>query len=175
MCTFHPGLETTSGFKCYGLDPKEVAILPGFRVLPDETLKKYKRTWLQFVQEYKIAVERPPTESDLYNFLNSKFSRGLKSSTVRSNYSHINLACQELYKEKIDKYPSLYRLINFEKKRGPPVKKAKTLEQEEFEKFFSLVKLDDCYQLVRAAAAICLYFGCNRVKEIKDLKFGGKN
>lgn len=54
------------------------------------------------------------------------------SSTVRTKYSHLNLACQELYKEKLSKFTSLYRLINFEKK-GPPAKKAETFEQEEFE------------------------------------------
>ena len=84
------------------------------------------------------------------------------------------MACQELYKEKLSKFPSLYRLINFEKKQGPPTKKAKPFEQGEFEKFFDLVDLNDRYQLVRAAAAIVLYFGANRVAEVKEIKFGGK-
>ena len=34
--------------------------------------------------------------------------------------------------------------------------------------------MNDGYQLVRAAAAICLYFGANRVAEVKEIKFGGK-
>ena len=34
--------------------------------------------------------------------------------------------------------------------------------------------MDDGYQLVRAAAAVCLYFGANRVAEVKEIKFGGK-
>lgn len=148
--------------------------MPAFKVLPKVSKKKYVRTWMQFVQEYKIAVKKPPSESDLYNFIEAKFSAGMVSSTIRSNYSHFNLACQELYKEKLAKFPSLYCLINFEQKKGPEKKKAKTFEHEEFEKFFGLVNFNDCYKLVRAAAAIVLYFGANQVHEVKEVEFGGK-
>ena len=96
------------GFKCYGLDPKKVGNLAAFKVLPEKTRKKYVQTWLSFVRMYKISEQKPPTESNLYNFLEAKFSAGMKSSTVRTNYSHIDLACQELYKEKLSKFPSLY-------------------------------------------------------------------
>ena len=57
---------------------------------------------------------------------------------------------------------------------GPPPKKAKPFEFEQFIKFFDHVDLNDRFQLVRAAAAVLLYFGANRVAEIKEVKFGGK-
>ena len=68
----------------------------------------------------------------------------------------------------------MYRLINFKRKEGPPPKKAKPFEFEQFIKFFDHVDLNDRFQLVRAAAAVLLYFGANRVAEIKEVKFGGK-
>ena len=115
---FDPGLDTSPGFKCHGLDPKNVKVLPGFRVLSTKTLRKYVGTWLQFTQQYKISVGKTPSEADVYNFLEAKFAAGQVASTISTTYSHLNLACQELYKEKLSKFPSLYRLINFERKNG---------------------------------------------------------
>ena len=53
------------------------------------------------VSKYKIAINKPPTEDNLYDFLEEKFRAGYKSTTMRSNYSHLNLACDELYGEKL--------------------------------------------------------------------------
>ena len=78
---------------------------------------------MSFVQQCKIDVKKPPTEADLYNFLEAKVSAGMEVCTIRSNYSHLNLACQELYKEKLTKFPSLYHLVHSEKKKGPYKKK----------------------------------------------------
>ena len=42
------------------------------------------------------------------------------------------------------------------------------------ERFFDIIDLADRYQLVRATIAITLYFGANRVAEVKEIKYGGK-
>ena len=112
VLNFDPGLDTSPGFKCHGLDPKNVKVLPGFRVLSTKTQKKYVGTWLQFIQQYKISVGKTPSEADVYNFLEAKFAAGQVSSTVSTTYSHLNLACQELYKVGLDKLPSLCRLLD---------------------------------------------------------------
>lgn len=170
----YSGLDLTAkSFKCHGLDPNKLGQLAAYQHLPDISRKKYTMTWARFVQMKKIEISKPPTEADLYDFLKRKFDAGMKSSTIRSTYSHLNLACSELYKEKLNIYPSLYRLINSEAKKGPSTKKARPFEPEEFNEFFNRVDKKDCYQLVRAALAVGGYFGATRIAELKEVKVKG--
>ena len=105
--------------------------LPAFRELPKTSCKKYTTTWLTFVKKYKICIGKVPTEADFYDFLETKFDAGIVSSTLRSNYSHLNLAVCELYGGmKLAVFPSLYRFIKSAAKKSPCTKKARPFEPE---------------------------------------------
>ena len=100
-----------------------------------------------------------------------------KSTTLKSNYSHINAACKAIYGEKIDNiYPSIYWLIgSCAKKQIEPKKQARPFEPEEFTNYFSHVDIENYYQLVRCAVAIAGYFGGLRAIEHKSINYEGKN
>ena len=87
--------------KCRGNDPKKLKDSRAIKALPETSKRKYLITWNNFVEKYGIVIGKPPTEDDLYDFLESKFKAGYKSTTMRSNYSHLNLACNELYGERL--------------------------------------------------------------------------
>ena len=67
---------------------------------------------MSFINLYKISIVKPPTEKYLYDFLEAKMNTGLQSNTIRTYFSHLNLACQELYKVRLEKFLSLSQLIN---------------------------------------------------------------
>ena len=116
---------------CHGKDPRNVDKLPAFRELPKISRKKYITTWLAFVKKYDIAIGKVPREADFYDFLEKKFDAGIVSSTLRSNYSHLNLAVCELYGGmKLNIFPSLYRFIKSAAKKSPCTKKARPFEPE---------------------------------------------
>ena len=105
--------------------------MPAFRELPKLSRKKYTTTWRAFVQKYNISIGKVPKEADFYDFLEKKFDAGIVSSTLRSNYSHLNLAVAELYGGmKLGIFPSLYRFIKSAAKKSPCTKKAKPFEPE---------------------------------------------
>ena len=159
---------------CRGHDLEKIKQLPGLRILPDSTQKKYEATWKSLRSRYpSIQIGCPPTLADLYDFFEKKFANGNKNSYLRTSYSHLNLIIKELYGEKLSIFPSLYRFINASGKQSPPVKKARPFEKEEFDEFFHRIDLNNKYQLVRACFAIFCYFGTNRVEEMKQLLFKG--
>ena len=148
--------------------------LPGLRILPDATKKKYQATWKTLRSRYPaIQIGCPPTQADLYEFFEKRFESGNKNAYLRTMYSHLNLIINELYGDKLSIFPSLYRFINASGKQSAPVKKARPFEKEEFDEFFRRIDLTNKYQLVRAAFAIFCYFGTNRVEEMKNLLFKG--
>ena len=86
--------------------------LSGFEALPKESKKNYLKTWMSFISIYKISVNKPPTEKDIYDFLEVKLKSGAQRNTVRSYFSHLNLACQELYKIGVEKLNSFDYFIS---------------------------------------------------------------
>ena len=87
--------------KCYGLDPKELDALPAFKSKPKTSQRFYRSTWMSLVQKYNVCINKPPTEQNIREFLKSRMNGGMKNSTLRSNYSHLSLICQGLYKVKL--------------------------------------------------------------------------
>ena len=80
--------------------------------MPQKSKKVYIATWMLFVKNFNTLVNKPPTEKNLYKFLEAKLDQGLQRNSLRVCLSHLKLACQELYKVQLDKLPSLNRLIN---------------------------------------------------------------
>ena len=78
----------------------------------------------------------------------------------------------QLYDIRLSSYPKIYDFLNF-CGNDEPVKKAAIFETEELKRFYEEVDLGNRYILVRNAFTSIMYFGGNRVIEVKNILFGG--
>ena len=81
-------------------------------ILSDRTFGVYKSTWLDFVNFAKISIEKPPKESDFYDFFMNKRSLGIGGSSIRCFYSHLNKCYTHLYKEKLAVSTEMVRYLH---------------------------------------------------------------
>ena len=79
----------------------------------------------------------------------------------------------QLYGFRLESYPRIFDFLKF-CGNDQPVKKAAVFETEDLKRFYEEVDLENRYVLVRNCFSSVVYYGGNRVAEIKDLKFGGK-
>ena len=77
------GGTTANDFK---INPKSITKNDLGMSMSEESFKKYKKTWLQFVAEEEISETKEPTEKDLDNFLKRKKATGSNFATLKSLY-----------------------------------------------------------------------------------------
>ena len=67
------------------------------KLMRDKTFNKYSKTWMDFVKEADIRLEKPPTKADFEAFFEGKRNSGLSGNSVRCLYSHVNKMYNIIY------------------------------------------------------------------------------
>ena len=123
----------------------------------------------------QMALLIHPSNHSILTFLNVRLRSMGKSSKYGLNYFRKCIFGIILLKCTVNSICLCFaRFIKQVGKKCRPVKKAEVFEPPEMSDFFSKIDLANRYQLVRAAAAVVLLFGANRVADIKDLLIKSK-
>ena len=87
--------------ECLGIDPYALESSPTFQKYYTATKEDYKRSWFKFLKLNNIRVGHPPTFAQLWNFLEMKYKKGQRTTTVGIHHSILNLGLQEIYNRKL--------------------------------------------------------------------------
>ena len=69
---------------------KSVIEDPMFKSMEKTTYKRYRKTWLNFINFLGIENENAPVEEDFTNWFALRKSNGLCLATLKAEYSHLN-------------------------------------------------------------------------------------
>ena len=103
-----PWLKGVKRIKCRNIDPKNLKLAPGFKGLPPITQRKYSKTWGDFVTMYGICLGNPPSYAHFYDFIERKFKEGKAAATINAYYSHLNMACRQVYARKVSEWKEVF-------------------------------------------------------------------
>ena len=140
-----------------------------FAQFKGDSLKAYKRCWLEFV-EFSEGFDfeaRPPGEEELskyFKFL--RFEKKVASSLLWTKYSYINSIMKRMYSVRLQEFPRLTLLI---KGFSQDVKQKAAIFDDVQIKNFMLTKTENTYWLVRQSICIVAFFGGLRLQECRDL------
>ena len=140
-----------------------------------DTFRKYSNTFIMFVEFIGLEPGQVPKTEDFKRFIVDLIDKQqYAASSVECMYSHCQKAAVELFEINLNSTKSIFDAIKWYKK-GSTQKKAKAFESYQLNKYFKLIDLKDDWMLVRAVVAIVAFFGGLRIKEVKDIMYGGKS
>ena len=101
--------ELTKGLApivCLGKDPFELNLSPD---LPKDSQRKYIRTWREFLNHTGTCLGHPPTFTQIYGFMETKFIEGKKTTTLSTYLSHICMGLYLIYNRKLHNSRQIFR------------------------------------------------------------------
>ena len=75
-----------------------------------ETTKSHAY-YQEFCSHYNISEEKPITEEDLLDYFTKMKDSGMKYTTMKIFYNHINVACNEVNGWNLEKWPNIFNFI----------------------------------------------------------------
>ena len=116
------------------VNPRNLQILEG-EMNPD-TLKKYKKTWLEFINMRNIDVDHKPEENDFVQYFETMRNRGCLGNYIKTKYSHLNKIYTRLYGTKLSYLSSrMYRIVESYCIDEPVKKHSKRFKSEEISRY----------------------------------------
>ena len=155
---------------------KSVIESPMFKSMENKTRKRYRKTWLNFINFHGITSDNEPVEEDFTNWFAIRKSNGMCLTTLKAEYSHINKCVQILYGYSLSKkWPNLWRFIaEWPTEEEREVKKPCFFKNGQLERYFEEIDMKNCYLLVRGTVAVLTYY-YNHIYWIKSyMKWKGK-
>ena len=135
----------------------------------EQTLRKYKRTWIEFKRIANVKKDTEPTKEDFATYLTIK-GEGNSHGTLVTIYSHLNKMYKLIFKKQLSDYPELNKLLDSHIDADANAKKtSKRFTRQQLFQFLRDADDSNPQMLIRKVAAIMSFSGGISLQECRKL------
>ena len=139
----------------------------------EETLKKYKSSWRDFLIFAKIQDGNEPTKEDFESYFKNKHENGVSFFTLRALYSHLNKMFKMIHNKGLEDFPGYSLKSHLESfNQNEQMKPSRRLTKAQIIQF--LKEADDSNRslLVRKVITMIAYLGGVKLSMLRKMTLG---
>ena len=141
--------------------------------LNEETLKKYKSSWRDFLIFANIQDDNEPTKEDFESYFKTKYQNGISYGTLRAVYSHLNKMFKMIHNKGLADFPGYSLLSQLETfNQSEQVKSSKRLTKAQIIQFLKEANDSDRSLLVRKVISMVAYLGGVKLSMLRKMTLG---
>ena len=140
--------------------------------IAEQTLKKYKRTWKDFLISANVEVGNEPTKEDFESYFNLKYDNGINYNTLKAMYSHLNKMFKMIHNKELEDFPGSSIKSLLDTWKNDSIRPDRRLTKAQIIQFLKEADDSDRSLLVKKIIAMLAYLGSLKLSMLKKMTLG---